>query len=208
MSAPDLKTPVLIIPANASVRYNAPGVFVMNINSTASPGDLKVSLGDGGNRLRFDQGDKHRAGQGESFDFIEIYNTSGNSRTATIAIGNGDSDTAQQVTISGNVSVQNAAGQSLATKEQGAATLVDADDVEVAAGATVKVLDAGGRRAALISNLFANGTVVRVGTSDAGAARGAEIGIGATATLETAAEIYVYNPSAWTIDIGVLEVIN
>lgn len=87
------------------------------------------------------------------------------------------------------------------------ATLKDAADVAIAAGATTLVLAVNpSRQRFTISNLQANGTPVRVGASTAGAARGAEIGVGGSYTEETTDAVYVYNPSGAAINIGRIEV--
>lgn len=77
-------------------------------------------------------------------------------------------------------------------------------DVAILTTATTQVLAANAaRRTAIISNLVANGTVVRVGDASVGAARGAEIPVGGSAVMESTEAIFVYNPSGGTINIGI-----
>ena len=78
-------------------------------------------------------------------------------------------------------------------------------DVAILTTATTLVLAANAnRKSATISNLAVNGTVVRIGNDNTvGAAKGNEIPIGGSAVIEGTNDIYVYNPSAGTINIGV-----
>ena len=77
-------------------------------------------------------------------------------------------------------------------------------DVAVNATTTTQILATNAaRKEAIISNLAANATVVRVGDSNTGASRGAEIPPGGSAVIEGGEAIFVYNPSAGTINIGV-----
>ena len=78
-------------------------------------------------------------------------------------------------------------------------------DVAVGAGAAVKVMSANIlTNNVTISNLLANNTVVRYGDSATSAAQGAELGIGAQVNLSNTADIWVFNPSAAGINIGVM----
>ncbi len=63
----------------------------------------------------------------------------------------------------------------------------------------------GATREVHISNLLSNGVVIRVGSASVGAARGAEVGIGETRIITTAADIYAYVGSAGK-SVGVMRV--
>lgn len=81
--------------------------------------------------------------------------------------------------------------------------VTSAADVAILAGATTQVLAANAsRKSFTISNLEANATLVRSGDSAAGAAEGIEIPIGGSQTDSHTGAVYVYNPSASTINIG------
>jgi hypothetical protein len=85
-------------------------------------------------------------------------------------------------------------------------TLTDGADVSITTGATTLVLPVdANRKSATISNLLANNTVVRAGSSSAGAARGVEIPVGGSLVWENTAALYIYNPDASTINIGWVE---
>lgn len=76
-------------------------------------------------------------------------------------------------------------------------TITTTEDDSVAAATTEQVLAANAlRKEVLITNLFTNTDPVRVGDSNAGAARGIELSPGQSITLETTAAIYVYNTKA------------
>lgn len=120
--------------------------------------------------------------------------------TVTVAIANGHiSD--DRLNVSGTVTVAGAVSVSSITPP---AALTTAADVAIAATTTTQVLAVNAsRKEAIISNLSANSTAVRVGDASTGAARGVEIPAGGSATLSTQAAVYVYNPSASGINIGV-----
>jgi len=85
-------------------------------------------------------------------------------------------------------------------------TFTDVADVSILTTATTLVAAANAtRKSATFSNLLANGTVVRIGTSAAGAARGNEIPVGGSAKIEHTGAVYIYNPSVATINIAVTE---
>lgn len=84
--------------------------------------------------------------------------------------------------------------------------LTDFADVTILTTATTQVLAVNAsRKSSVVTNLQANGTVIRVGTSSAGAARGPEVPIGGSYVHESQAALYVYNPSAGSIAVGVAE---
>jgi len=86
-------------------------------------------------------------------------------------------------------------------------TLSDVADVALAAAATTLILAADStRRSALIGNLAANTKTFRIGTVNAGAARGAELAPGKSLEIEGTAAIYGYNPAGAIESVSVLVV--
>ncbi|MGH7237181.1 MAG: hypothetical protein ACREGF_01455 [Candidatus Saccharimonadales bacterium] len=129
--------------------------------------------------------------------FVELTNTGAADLTVTVALGHVGDVVDSRFVVSNTVNVSNIAGT----------TLTDIDDVIVLTTATTKVKSSNAAtKTVLISNLAANATKIRVGTSSAGAARGAEVPIGGTISMDYSGDVYVYNPSASTINIGVLEI--
>ena len=87
-----------------------------------------------------------------------------------------------------------------------AASVETTADASILTTATTQVLAANADRiSATISNLSANGTVLRVGDASTGATRGAEIPVGGSAVLNITGAIYVYNPSGGTVTVGLAE---
>lgn len=130
----------------------------------------------------------------------QLRNQSGGSITVvlTVSMGRIYDD---RLNVSGTITVQGSVSIVTGT------TFTDAANVSVLTTATTQILAANAnRKTAIISNLAANATVIKVGTSSAGASRGIEVPIGGTAVLDTTAAIYVYNPSAGTINIGNAEI--
>lgn len=134
---------------------------------------------------------------GEVFTRVRIDNTAGASTlTLTYAYGSGDVRDSR-ATLAGNIDLSKAA------------TLTSTADVSIAAATTVQVLAANtARREAIITNLAANAETMRVGDSNAGAARGVELPPGATIVLTTTAAIHAYNPGAGAESLAVLEVVD
>jgi len=130
----------------------------------------------------------------EAVDRVTLINLGGADVTITVALSMGRvSD--DRLNVSGTLS----------TSVISPTTAVDTADVAVLTLATTLVAATNANtQQVIISNLAANGTSIRVGTVSAGAARGVEIQSGATIVLDCSANIYVYNPSAATINIGVL----
>lgn len=88
-------------------------------------------------------------------------------------------------------------------------SLSTAADVSLGAGATSQVIAANaGRRELLVTNLAANVETLRVGDSNAGAARGLEVAPGQTITMHTTAAVHAYNPGGSAQSVGVLEVLD
>lgn len=128
----------------------------------------------------------------EAVPSVTLINTGGNVVTVTIALSMGTvSD--DRLTVSGTIN----------TSITSAEALSDVADVSVAATSTVLVSAASARKTVVISNLAANGTVIRVGSSTTGATRGAEVPSGGSAALDTQGAVFVYNPSAAAISVGV-----
>lgn len=124
---------------------------------------------------------------------VKLYNTDTvNTLTGTIAVGvmSAIEDTRSAVQTGVTVLPQT--------------TLITAADVAIAAATAVKVYAANVlTKNVTVSNLLANNTTVRYGDSFVGAARGAELGIGASAIITNTADIWVYNPSGAGINIGI-----
>lgn len=128
---------------------------------------------------------------------LTLVNTSGADITMTyaVAIGNVSDD---RLTVSGTIN----------TSEVSPATLPTTADVTVLTTATTQVLAANtARKEAFISNPTVNGSVLRVGDASTGAARGVEIPIGGTLVLTTTAAIFIYNPKASSIVVGLAETV-
>lgn len=85
--------------------------------------------------------------------------------------------------------------------------LSDVADVSLAAGATTQILAANSsRKEAILRNLSGNTQTFRIGTVNAGAARGIPLGPGESMTLATQAAIYGYNPGAGAELVAVAEI--
>ncbi len=135
---------------------------------------------------------------GAAIPWIELTNTGADDLTITVALGH-----VPEIVDSRFITV----GGILAITPTPGATLVDATDIAVLAGATTKVISSNtNAKSVAISNLSANLTSIRVGTSAAGATRGIEVPNGACFSIDCSGDLYVYNPSAGTINIGVLSV--
>lgn len=125
--------------------------------------------------------------------WVELINTGGAPVVLTVAMGVGEFFD-NRLTVTGNINSVIVSG----------ATLTDVADVAVLTGATTQVQAASAlTKTVIISNLAANGTKIRVGSASAGAARGIEVPIGGSVSLDTAAAVFVFNPSGGTINIGV-----
>lgn len=91
----------------------------------------------------------------------------------------------------------------------GGATLTTTADDSIAATATEQVLAANAsRRSVVLSNPSTNTREFRYGDSNTGASRGAILEPGESATIETTAAVYVYNPNGVAQSLGLLEVVN
>ena len=194
ITQPPYQEQTFVIAAGARVDYFAVFNYFRPISITG--GSLAVKFGDNGLESNY-------TGVGIGLDLQDTYsrvtliNNGASQMTITVALANGKI-TDDRLTVSGSVNVA----------PIGAVTTPTTADVAIAATTTTLVKAANAnRREIMISNLLANGTVVRVGDASTGAARGMEIPVGGTAILSSAAAIYVYNPSAAGINIGVTELI-
>lgn len=85
--------------------------------------------------------------------------------------------------------------------------LSDVADVALAATATTLIAAANStRREIIITNLSTDTQTLRIGTINAGAARGTPLAPGATLILSTTAAVYGYNPGAAPQSVAVSEV--
>lgn len=179
------------IPAGSQQKIDFTGTYLKVVSASVLVSDIELEI---------DQSGRWNPEAGLEYQFlpnaykrVTIYNNNAAPQTVVILLGLGDCrDPGTVTTITGTVTL---------ARET---TLTTVADVNILAAATTLVLAANAlRRGAFISNLQANGTVVRYGDVNTGAARGAEIPIGGTAYVEDTAAIYVYNPSGAAINIGV-----
>ena len=127
------------------------------------------------------------------FHTLRVANNNAGSVNAVLVAGVGDVDDTE---ISGNVTVA------------GSDTIGTSTDVSLAATSTTIISAANAsRREILITNLTSNSEYLRVGDSNAGAARGTELAPGQTVSLSTSAAVYAYNPGAAAQSVSLLEVL-
>ncbi len=199
MTTPSFSTNPYAVPANGTAYFSASGSFLVNLSTAMAAGSLKINVGQG-SESRFDAGDTLVMPTGATFDSFTLRNTTGADIIVTVGVAQGEIRIAGQVNIVGTVAVTGAVNANVG------ATLTSTADVAIAATTTTQVKAANtSRKEIVISNLIANNTVIRVGESSAGAARGVEVGIGGSLVLSNTAAVYVYNPSGSGINIGVLE---
>ena len=192
-TAPNLDTPVFIVPANSELQFGQYGSMITNLEAT---GSLSIRL-NGGNKTRFNEGDKYELKNGENFGDIRLINDTGVSITVTVGIGSGNISVSNTVAVTGTVDVD----------EQSGATLVTTADDSIAATTTEQVLVANSlRKKAIIGNLSTNTDLIRVGDSNTGAARGQEVLPGGAIELETEAAIYVYNAKGSAQSVSIVEI--
>jgi len=194
-NTPNFATPPIVVPANGSIVVNITGNYLINLTSSMVAGTLQIKIGDG-RFSRFDAQDTYILPQGENFNSVTIFNTTGAQVTFQLGVATGEIKAAGAVTVAGTVAVSANLGSTLHTYP----------DVVIAAGATTQILAQNlNRKEAIFTNNLVNNHVVRWGDNAAGAAQGPELGIGAEKTLSNTAAIYVYNPTAGNITISVLE---
>lgn len=86
-----------------------------------------------------------------------------------------------------------------------ASVLDSAADVTLGAAATTQILAANNaRRAAIIANLAGNSNTMRIGDSNAAAARGIPLAPGESITIESTESIHGYNPGGAGEDVAVI----
>ncbi len=125
--------------------------------------------------------------------YVDLINTGAADLTVVVALGCVDINDSR-LNLSGTLTAVVASG----------ATLVTVADVAVLTVTTTKVVATNANnKSAIISNLIANGTVLRAGDVNTGASRGAEVPIGGSITLDCSADIYIFNPSGGTINVGI-----
>jgi hypothetical protein len=172
----------------AGAVYTLPGVgsFLKCFSATAA---IEVKLNDGP-RNPLKTGRAYRVRPGQHFERLEFYNP--NAGSVDIEYGVGFAEVEDDPVLSGAIEISPATGLSTVA------------DVSITAASTVQVLAADtGRKGVLISNLAANTQIMRIGDSNAGAARGIQVAPGQTVTLETTAAVYAYNPGASAEALGV-----
>lgn len=129
----------------------------------------------------------------QTLPWVELRNTGAADITVIFAVGD-VKILDNRFVITGSINASTISGT----------TFTDVADVPVLAGATTKVLSANANtKTAIIGNLAANATKIRIGSTSAGAARGSEWPIGANVFLDTSGDVYVFNPSGSTINISV-----
>lgn len=129
------------------------------------------------------------------FKSVRIRNESGASNTIKLQIGFTNIRDGR-LGITGGISIAPAD------------TLVTVADVSIATVTTALIVALNtDRRAVEVTNLSALVTL-RIGDSNAGATRGAELAPGETRLFETSAALYGYNPSGAAVTVGVMELRN
>jgi len=181
----------LTIAAGGEETINVTGEFFTILASSL----LNFEIGFDEGPLNFAKsGHAGRLPPGDVFSSVRFKNTDGaNSLVLTFAAGFGDL-VDNETTISGAITLNVPVG------------LSSAADVSLGAAAKTLILAANiSRVEALITNLAANASTVRIGDVNAAAARGVELAPGQTITLETEGAIYAWNPGA-AQSVGVIEV--
>lgn len=180
----------VVIPAGGRVTISTVYDYFRVLDLVGS--GLRVIFGDNQKESKFTG-----AGLGVKLRYVvkrlEFYNSGISEMTITYAVALGAvSD--DRLNAVGTVNVNFEAPANLTT----------ITDVFVPAGGSAALLAADPiRREALITNIAANATVVRVGDVDVAADRGNEVGEGGTIVLTTSDAIYAYNPSGAGVYIGV-----
>lgn len=166
----------------------------LRLLSASLPVDV-VFYADGAEIARWDDvtsgtaGNIQDASTGDVIKYTSATITTSADQTIKIATGFGRVDTTAT-----NVTVANA-------------TVVDTlVDVALAAAVTTLIAAAdASRRAILISNLTGNVSDIRVGDSNAGAARGSQVGVGQTITLEGTEAIYGYSATLQSVSVTIIK---
>lgn len=180
-------TETVVIPNGTTRRIDQDGNYLRCVTSTAN---LTFRIDNTGNPLLFNNGKWYRSEPGDSFQTIELSNTSGAAVTVTYFIGWG---TYGDDSLSGTIQ----------TTETAASAITDSADNTVAAAGTLAIAANASRRLLIIQNLSTLYSL-RVGSAP-GAARGFKLAPEATVTLATASAVNVYNTGAAAADVAVLE---
>lgn len=193
------KTQQLVIPANGTFVAQIPFQMIRCI-STTDDSAIEVQISTSTGFVPFAGGLAYRitAPQMENGDYYERAIFRNNTASdVTIVAGFAFGEILDdRVAFSGTINVSIV----------GASNFDSQADVTVLTTATTLILAANSaRKGAIISNPQANGTVIRVGDSGAGASNGIEVPVGGTFSTDSTGAIYVYNPSAGSIVIGRLE---
>lgn len=174
------------IPAGQHVKVSAAGDFV-HVKSTS--GDIRIEID--GKDVDMSEGDK-LVERGAGFKEFIAHNDSGADITAIFVVGYGDYSQGKLV---GSVTLTKATG--------GSATA----DATIGATSNSAVLAANSaRREAMITNMDAAAVLrCNIGAA-AGAALGQPIGPGQTVTLTTTGAVNIYNPTASSVVVALLEI--
>lgn len=108
-SPPNFDTPPFIIPAGGELTYSQYGSMVTNLDSD---GNLSIRM-DGGNKTRFNKGDKYELPPGDRFRNLTIINETGAAVTVTVGVGIGNISVSNAVNVTNTVSVQQIGGAGL-----------------------------------------------------------------------------------------------
>ncbi|MGF1609738.1 MAG: hypothetical protein ACFCUQ_10105 [Kiloniellales bacterium] len=175
------------VPAGDRLDITRPGSYFRLIGGAAGlmvriddepPGDIAVGLG---------------VDCPEPFNRLTFINTTVADIDIEVAFARGRVDDSR-LSLSGSVNVATAAN------------LADVADVALAAGVATQIAAANAvRKELVVSNLAGNAGVMRIGTSNVGAARGIELSPGQSVVLSTSAEVYGYSVPGESV--GVLEVV-
>jgi len=190
---------VVTIPLDTALdnkRFEIGGNFLWAINGSDLAANIEISFEDThGDKLPFKKGSAF-GGVPFSRLFISAEAQAGKSLTLLIGVDESLQGFRFENAISDFTSVSIA-------KPDGISTTAD---TSIAATTTSQVLAANSDRAlAIITNLKANSSEIRVGDSNTGAARGIPCQPGETVTLETIAAIYVYNSDAAAQSVALAE---
>ncbi len=177
-------------------RIDMGGNFIWVVNASSLAATCQLFLGDAslsGSGFPIGQGFFMR---GIRFSRVFITNLAQAGESLTLLYG---------VDMSDTVSIENPsiAYSSVTTSK---ATVFDtvADVAVVAAAAAAQILAANAaRRAAIICSLAANAQIVRIGDTNTGAARGAELSPGESITIETTEAIYAYTGAGANQDLAI-----
>ena len=125
--------------------------------------------------------------------YVSLINTGGADLTVTVGCGCVEINDSR-LSLTGNINAITVSGATLAT----------VSDVALPNNTATKVVVANANnKSVIISNLLASGVVMRIGDSNVGATRGAEIPIGGSVTLDCSADIWVFQNSGGALSVGV-----